>query len=336
MHILVTGGAGYIGSHTVLQLLNKNYRVIVIDNLYNSSQESLKRVEQLTGKKIIFYKIDLRDKNKLEEIFKQNKIDAVMHFAGLKAVAESVTKALEYYDNNLVGTVRLLNIMQKYDVKTIIFSSSACVYGDPDNVPIKETAPLRPTNPYGQTKLMIEQILKDLSATNNDWRITSLRYFNPIGAHKSGKIGEDPNGIPNNLLPYISQVAIGKLDKVHIFGNNYPTPDGTGVRDYIHVIDLANAHIAALKKPGEINEYRVFNVGTNSGTSVLEMISTFKKACGKDLPFIIENRRPGDVAECYADCLKINQELGWQANKTIEQACDDAWAWQSKNPSGYH
>lgn len=336
MHVLVTGGAGYIGSHTVLQLLQKKYQVTVIDNLCNSNQESLKRVEKLTGKKVTFCEIDLRDKDKLKDIFENNNIDAVIHFAGLKAVGESVVKALDYYDNNIIGTLFLLEAMRKFYVKTIIFSSSATVYGNPDAVPIKEDAPLRATNPYGQTKLMIEQILKDISATNTNWRITSLRYFNPIGAHESGEIGEDPNGIPNNLLPYISQVAVGKLNKVHVFGNDYPTPDSTCLRDYIHVVDLANAHITVLEKPGKPNEYQVYNVGTGKGSSVLEMLAAFEKACGKNIPFVIDDRRPGDIAECYADCSKIYQELGWKANKTIEDACKDAWNWQFKNPNGFN
>jgi UDP-glucose 4-epimerase len=335
MHILVTGGTGYIGSHTVLELLNQNYKVTVVDNLSNSSEVSLKRVEELTGKKASFDKIDLRDEDKLDSLFKRNEFDGVIHFAGLKSPDESAKKPLEYYHNNLGGTLGLLEIMQKYNVKTLIFSSSANVYGEPESVPVKESEPLKPTNPYGQTKMIIEQILKDMSNAKNGWLITSLRYFNPIGAHKSGEIGEDPNGIPNNLLPYISQVAMKKLDKVHVFGNDYPTIDGTGVRDYIHVVDLAKAHIAALQKPGKPNDYRVCNIGTGKGASVLEMVEAFKKASGREIPYIVDSRRPGDSAICYSDPSLANKELDWKAELTIEEACRDAWNWQSKNPKGY-
>jgi UDP-glucose 4-epimerase len=268
-------------------------------------------------------------------LFIDNDFSAVIHFAGLKAVGESVEKPLEYYDNNITGTLCLLEVMGKHNVKTIIFSSSACVYGDPDSVPIKETAALRPTNPYGQTKAMIEKILEDLAVTNTGWKITTLRYFNPMGANKSGLIGEDPNGIPNNLVPYISQVAVGKLDKLHLFGDDYNTPDGTCVRDFIHVVDLAKAHIAVLENGGEVNECRVFNVGTSRGTSVLEMIAAFKKASGKEIPYVVDGRRPGDIAECYADCSKIYKEIGWKAELNIEEACRDAWNWQSRNPLGF-
>ena len=334
-HVLITGGTGYIGSHTVLELLNQNYRVTVVDNLSNSSQESLNRVEKLTGDKAAFHNFDLRDQASLSRLFKNNKFDAVIHFAGLKAVGESMSEPLSYYHNNLVCTLELLKVMQANSVKTLIFSSSATVYGDPSKVPIEEVAPLSATNPYGQTKLMIEQILKDISGSKDNWRITSLRYFNPIGAHKSGLLGEDPNGIPNNLLPYISQVAVGKLDKVRVFGNDYPNPDGTGIRDYIHVIDLAKAHIAALINTSKPNIYRVYNIGTGKGVSVLQMIDAYKKASNCKIPYIIEPRRPGDIASCYADPSLANKELHWQTELTIEDACRDSWVWQSKNPYGY-
>jgi UDP-glucose 4-epimerase len=335
MRVLVTGGAGYIGSHTVLELLQNGYAVTVVDNLSNSSQESLKRVEKITKKNIVFHEFNLQDEQKLDNLCKSNRFDAVIHFAGLKAVGESVEKPLTYYDNNLVCTLVLLKTMQRYNVKNLVFSSSATVYGDPTTVPIKENFPLKATNPYGQTKLMIEQILKDLSLTNNDWRITSLRYFNPIGAHKSGQIGEDPNGIPNNLLPYVSQVASGKLKKVYVFGNNYPTPDGSGIRDYIHVVDLARAHIAAIKKSGKVNEYRAINIGTGKGVSVFEIINAFKKASKKDIPYVIDDTRPGDIAVCYADPTLAKKLLDWKAELSIEDACRDAWNWQTKNPNGY-
>ena len=335
MNILVTGGAGYIGSHTVLELLQLGHQLTVVDNLSNSSVESIHRIEKITNKNVDFYKIDLRNRTKLNTLFTANSFDAVIHFACLKAVGESVSQALLYYHNNLVSTLTLLDIMESNNVKSLVFSSSATVYGDPATVPIKESAPKRATNPYGQTKLMIEQILEDISLTNTGWNITSLRYFNPIGAHESGRIGEDPNGIPNNLLPYISQVAAGTLQELQVFGADYPTIDGTGVRDYIHVVDLAKAHIAALEHPGKINEYRYFNVGTGAGTSVLEMIAAFEKASGKKIPYSIAKRRPGDIASCYADVHKINKEIGWQAQKTIHDACKDTWNWQSNNPNGY-
>lgn len=335
MNILVTGGAGYIGSHTVLELLQLGHQLTVVDNLSNSSVESIHRIEKITNKNVDFYKIDLRNRTKLNTLFTANSFDAVIHFAGLKAVGESVSQALLYYHNNLVSTLTLLDIMESNNVKSLVFSSSATVYGDPATVPIKESAPKRATNPYGQTKLMIEQILEDISLTNTGWNITSLRYFNPIGAHESGRIGEDPNGIPNNLLPYISQVAAGTLQELQVFGADYPTIDGTGVRDYIHVVDLAKAHIAALEHPGKINEYRYFNVGTGAGTSVLEMIAAFEKASGKKIPYSIAKRRPGDIASCYADVHKINKEIGWKAQKTIHDACKDTWNWQSNNPNGY-
>lgn len=335
MNILVTGGAGYIGSHTTIELINNGHRVIVVDNLANSSPESIKRVEKITNSQIPFYEIDVRDKKALEEVFLNNQIDAVIHFAGLKAVGESVAKPLEYYENNIDSTLCLLKVMQKFSVKKLIFSSSATVYGTPLELPLLETSRVGVgiTNPYGQTKFMIEQILSDLAHANPSLEITALRYFNPIGAHESGLIGEDPNGIPNNLLPYISQVAIGKLEKVNVFGNDYDTPDGTGVRDYIHVVDLARGHVAALDhmKPG----FETYNLGTGVGVSVLELISAFSKACDKDIPYQIADRRAGDIASCYASSQKAEQELGWIAQKTIDDACADSWRWQSKNPNGY-
>jgi len=335
MHILVTGGAGYIGSHTIIQLLNNNHDVTVVDNLSNSSAESLKRVEKITNKKIQFHEIDLRDRIKLEEIFANNRFDSVIHFAGLKAVGESVAKALFYYHNNLSATLNLLEIMNTFGVKQLVFSSSATVYGDPEKVPIKENFPLSATNPYGQTKLMLEQILKDISKTRDGWKIISLRYFNPIGAHESGSIGEDPNELPNNLAPFISQVAIGKLNKLMIYGNDYNTIDGTGVRDYIHVTDLAAAHLAAIENGGKVNKYKAFNIGTGKGTSVLEMIHAFEKASGKKIKFKVTDRRDGDIATCYADVSLAQKELGWKAEKTVADACIDAWNWQTKNPNGF-
>ena len=335
MKILITGGAGYIGSHTIVELLNNDYEVVVIDNLSNSSSESLRRVEGITKKDIEFYKADVRDRDTLDTIFNDHKFDAVIHFAGLKAVGESVSKALYYYQNNLESTLCLLETMKKFDVKKLVFSSSATVYGTPETLPITESAPRSATNPYGQTKLMIEQILEDISATKEDWNITSLRYFNPIGAHESGMIGEDPNGIPNNLLPYVAQVAAGKLEKVNIFGNDYNTPDGTGVRDYIHVVDLAKAHIAALNHLDHPNIYKAYNIGTGIGVSVLEMIEAFKKASGKEIPYTVVARRSGDIASCYADSSLANQELGWSASLSLQDACDSSWKWQTQNPNGY-
>lgn len=335
MNILVTGGAGYIGSHTVLELLNLGHSITVVDNLSNSSKESLARVESLSNKHIDFNEFDLRETAKLRELFASKTFDAVIHFAGLKAVGESVTKALYYYQNNLESTLTLLDVMNEFNVHSLVFSSSATVYGDPESVPIKEDAPTSATNPYGQTKLMIEQILKDITLTKEDWHIISLRYFNPIGAHESGEIGEDPNGIPNNLVPYISQVASGKLKQLSVYGNDYDTIDGTGVRDYIHVVDLAKAHIAALNHVDDSDNYRAYNIGTGKGISVLQMIDAFKKTSKKDIPYQIVGRRPGDIATCYADVSLANKELGWNAEKTIEDACKDSWRWQSKNPNGY-
>ena len=333
--ILVTGGAGYIGSHTLIELINNNFDVVVVDNLVNSSRESLRRIEQITGHEIPFIEADTRDQSVLDDIFTTYSIDSVIHFAGLKAVGESVAKPLEYYDNNLVSTMALLEAMRKHSVKQLVFSSSATVYGSPSELPLRETSTVGVglTNPYGKTKYMIEQIIQDYCAADPAFEATILRYFNPIGAHQSGQIGEDPNGIPNNLLPYVAQVAVGKLQSVGVFGDDYDTPDGTGVRDYIHVVDLARGHVAALQhmKAGA----NVYNLGTGSGTSVLEIIKAFSKACGRDLPYEIKPRRAGDIAACYADCSKAERELGWRAELSIEQACADSWRWQSQNPNGF-
>ena len=333
--ILVTGGAGYIGSHTLIELINNNFKVVAIDDLANSSRESLRRVEQITGHEIPFIEADVRDQSALSDIFTTYDIDSVIHFAGLKAVGESVAKPLEYYDNNLVSTMTLLEAMREHNVKQLVFSSSATVYGSPSELPLRETSTVGVglTNPYGKTKYMIEQIIQDYCAADPTFEATILRYFNPIGAHQSGQIGEDPNGIPNNLLPYVAQVAVGKLQSVGVFGNDYDTPDGTGVRDYIHVVDLARGHVAALQhmKAGA----NVYNLGTGSGTSVLEIIKAFSKACGRDLPYEIKPRRAGDIAACYADCSKAERELGWRAELSIEQACADSWRWQSQNPNGF-
>ena len=332
---LVTGGAGYIGSHTLIELINNNFEVVVIDNLANSSRESLRRVEQITGHEIPFIEAGVRDQSVLDDIFTTYSIDSVIHFAGLKAVGESVAKPLEYYDNNLVSTLALLEAMREHNVKQLVFSSSATVYGSPSELPLRETSTVGVglTNPYGKTKYMIEQIIQDYCAADPTFEATILRYFNPIGAHQSGQIGEDPNGIPNNLLPYVAQVAVGKLQSVGVFGNDYDTPDGTGVRDYIHVVDLARGHVAALQhmKAGA----NVYNLGTGSGTSVLEIIKAFSKACGRDLSYEIKPRRAGDIAACYADCSKAERELGWRAELSIEQACADSWRWQSQNPNGF-
>jgi UDP-glucose 4-epimerase len=335
MAILVTGGAGYIGSHTCVELLKAGYEVIVIDNLVNSKEESITRIREITGKPLTFYKADLLDKQAINEIFKSKSIEAVMHFAGFKAVGESVALPLRYYHNNIAGTLTLLEIMQIHGVKKIVFSSSATVYGNPHTVPITEDFPLSTTNPYGQTKLIIEQILSDLYYSEPDWNIAILRYFNPIGAHPSGKIGEDPNGIPNNLVPYITQVAIGKLRVLNIFGSDYETPDGTGVRDYIHVVDLAAGHIKALQKLNENPGNVVYNLGTGKGYSVLEIINTFSKVTGKEIPYRFVERRPGDVAVSYADPSKANNELSWSAKYGLEEMCTDAWRWQRNNPEGY-
>lgn len=335
MTILVTGGAGYIGSHTCLELLNEDFEVVVVDNLSNSSAESLRRVQKITGKTLAFHKIDLLDKAAMEELFLQYRFDAVIHFAGLKAVGESVTIPLRYYHNNITGTIILCELMAKYNVKNIVFSSSATVYGDPHAVPITEDFPISATNPYGKTKLFIEEILKDLYQSDNKWNITLLRYFNPIGAHESGEIGEDPKGIPNNLLPFISQVAVGKLEELLVFGNDYPTSDGTGVRDYIHVVDLALGHIRALEKLIGQTGVHIYNLGTGQGYSVLDMITAFEKASGRKINYRIVDRRAGDIAECYADPSKAEKELGWKATRGINEMCSDSWRWQSQNPDGF-
>ncbi|MCF8110935.1 MAG: UDP-glucose 4-epimerase GalE [Desulfobacteraceae bacterium] len=335
MNILLTGGAGYIGSHTCVSLIESGHRAVVADNLSNSSAEAVKRVERITGQKVRFYKTDLRDTPAVEEIFKSESIGCVIHFAGLKSVAESVEKPLAYYENNLDATFSLCEAMRKFSVKNLVFSSSATVYGNPQNVPIKEDAPVAPFNPYGRTKLMIEQVLEDLHASDPSWNIVLLRYFNPVGAHPSGLIGEDPADIPNNLMPYISRVAIGRLDEVRVFGNDYPTPDATGVRDYIHVMDLAQGHVRALEKLSEKCGLFTCNLGTGRGYSVLEMISAFEKACGKKIPYRITERRPGDIAECWADPSLAQKELGWRAKYGIEDMCAHAWRWQSMNPEGY-
>ena len=336
MRILVTGGAGYIGSHTCLELLNQGHEVVVADNLCNSCEEALNRVKELTGKDLTFYKVDLLDKEGLDQMFDQEKIDAVIHFAGLKAVGESVAKPLEYYHNNITGTLNLCDSMRTHGVKKIIFSSSATVYGDPAFVPITEDCPKgKITNPYGQTKSMLEQVLTDLHVADPEWNVILLRYFNPVGAHESGRIGEDPTGIPNNLTPYITQVAVGKLKEVNVFGNDYDTPDGTGVRDYIHVMDLADGHVKALKKFADKPDVYIYNLGTGRGYSVLEMIHSFSKAVGHEIPYVIKPRRPGDIATCYADATKAKEELGWVAKRGVDEMCRDAWRWQSQNPNGY-
>ncbi len=336
MAILVTGGAGYIGSHTCIELINAGYDVVVLDNLCNSSEKSLERVAQITGKKVPFYKVDILDREGMNEIFEKESIDSVIHFAGLKAVGESVSKPLEYYHNNITGTLLLCDVMRLHNVKNIIFSSSATVYGDPAFIPITEDCPKgKITNPYGQTKSMLEQILTDLHVADPEWNVVLLRYFNPIGAHESGLIGEDPKGIPNNLLPYIAQVAVGKLSCLGVFGDDYDTPDGTGVRDYIHVVDLAKGHVKALKKIEDKSGVSIYNLGTGNGYSVLQVVKAFEKACGKTIPYVIKPRRPGDIATCYADASKAKAELGWEAEYGIERMCADSWRWQSNNPNGY-
>ncbi|MFS0614262.1 UDP-glucose 4-epimerase GalE [Lederbergia ruris] len=335
MAILVTGGAGYIGSHTCFELLQAGYQVIVIDNYSNSRPKSLQRVMELTGQRIQIYSIDLLDETGLETVFYENHIEAVIHFAGLKAVGESVAFPLSYYQTNIIGTISLCEMMKKYHVKNLVFSSSATVYGKPEQVPIKEDASLSAMNPYGRTKLMIEQILKDLYQSDASWSIALLRYFNPIGAHPSGKIGENPKGIPNNLMPYITQVAIGIRDELLIFGNDYPTHDGTGIRDYIHVVDLARGHVKALEKVLNTTGIEAYNLGTGEGYSVLELIAAFEAASGKRIPYKIVNRRPGDVAVSLADVSKAKRELNWIATKGIQEMCVDAWNWQTKNPKGY-
>ncbi|MCU7554894.1 UDP-glucose 4-epimerase GalE [Alteromonas sp. ASW11-19] len=334
--ILVTGGAGYIGSHTVLQLLEQDFAVVVLDNLSNSSAESLRRVEALTDKAVTFVQGDIRDTAVLDDIFSEHDVHSVIHFAGLKAVGESVQKPLEYYENNVYGTLTLCKVMRKHNVKNLVFSSSATVYGDPAALPLRESmATGHPTNPYGMSKLMVEHVLTDLYQSDNDWNIVLLRYFNPVGAHPSGQIGEDPNGIPNNLMPYISQVATGKLEQLSVFGDDYDTPDGTGVRDYIHVEDLANGHLKALDRLALNMGLDIYNLGTGQGYSVLEMVKAFEAASGRNIPYAIAPRRSGDVASCYADPTKAATELNWHAEKTLEEMCSSTWHWQSNNPTGY-
>lgn len=336
MSILVTGGAGYIGSHTCLELLKAGYEVVVADNLCNSSEEAVRRVEKIAGKPVKFYQADILDREALNKIFDTEEIDSVIHFAGLKAVGESVAKPLEYYHNNITGTLILCDVMRNHGVKNIVFSSSATVYGEPAFVPITEDCPKgQITNPYGQTKSMLEQILTDFHVADPEWNVVLLRYFNPIGAHESGLIGEDPKGIPNNLVPYIAQVAVGKLQCLGVFGNDYPTHDGTGVRDYIHVVDLAVGHVKALKKIEEKAGVCIYNLGTGKGYSVLDVVKAYEKACGREIKYEIKPRRPGDIATCYADASKAREELGWEAERGIEEMCADSWRWQSANPDGY-
>lgn len=336
MSILVTGGAGFIGSHTCVELLEAGYEVVVVDNLYNASRKSMDRIEQITGKKPTFYEADILDREALNKIFEKELIESVIHFAGLKAVGESVAKPIEYYYNNIAGTLVLCDVMRKHNVKNIVFSSSATVYGDPAFIPITEECPKgKITNPYGQTKGMLEQVLEDIHVSDPEWNVILLRYFNPIGAHKSGLIGEDPKGIPNNLVPYVAQVAIGKLECLGVFGDDYDTPDGTGVRDYIHVVDLAKGHVAAIKKLEEKKGVLIYNLGTGKGYSVLDVVHAFEKACGKKIPYAVKPRRPGDIATCYADPAKAKAELGWEAENGIEEMCADSWRWQSMNPNGY-
>ena len=336
MAILVTGGAGYIGSHTCVELLNRGYEVVVLDNLYNSSEKALDRVKEITGKSVKFYQGDILNREDLEEVFEKEEIENVIHFAGLKAVGESVAKPWEYYHNNITGTLLLCDVMRQHDCFNLIFSSSATVYGDPAEIPITEKCPKgQITNPYGQTKGMLEQILTDLHVGDERWNVMLLRYFNPIGAHPSGLIGEDPKGIPNNLVPYIAQVAVGKLKCLGVFGDDYPTPDGTGVRDYIHVVDLAIGHVKAIEKMKTQKGVNIYNLGTGIGYSVLDVLHAYEKACGKELPYEIKPRRAGDIATCYCDATKAKEELGWVAERGIEEMCADSWKWQSNNPDGY-
>ena len=338
--VLVTGGAGFIGSHTVVELLERGYQVVIVDDLSNASAKVEDRIKTIVGPEaaanLTLYVADVNDREALTRIFDAHRIDRVIHFAGYKAVGESVTKPIEYYSNNIGNTLTLVDVMREHDCKSIIFSSSATVYGDPDSLPLTEESPKKPaTNPYGWTKWMIEQMLTDLNTADPEWNVVLLRYFNPIGAHKSGLIGEDPNGIPNNLVPYIAKVAVGKLEKVHVFGNDYPTPDGTGVRDYIHVVDLARGHVAAIKKLEQKPGLFICNLGTGHGYSVLDVINAFSKACGKEIPYVIDPRRPGDIAECWCDPSKAKRELGWEAQYGIEEMCAHSWNWQSHNPDGY-
>jgi len=335
MSILITGGAGYIGSHTCVELLNAGYEIIIADNFSNSKPEVLNRIKELTNMEFRFYRVDLLDSDALEQVFIENKIEAVIHFAGLKAVGESVQLPLKYYHNNITGTLVLCELMQKYGVRSIVFSSSATVYGMNNISPLTEDLPLSTTNPYGSTKLMIEEILKDVYASDNKWSIALLRYFNPIGAHESGRIGEDPNGIPNNLMPYITQVSVGKREKLSVFGSDYDTQDGTGVRDYIHVVDLAKGHLKALEKILETEGVNVYNLGTGIGYSVLDVVKSFEKATGKEIPYVLTDRRPGDIATCYADPAKALNELNWKAEKNLIDMCRDSWNWQENNKNGY-
>ena len=336
MAILVTGGAGYIGSHTVVELQNAGYDVVVLDNLSNASEKALDRVSKITGKPVKFYKADILDRDALNDIFDKETIESCIHFAGLKAVGESVVKPWEYYENNIAGTLTLVDVMRKNNVKNIIFSSSATVYGDPAQIPITEECPKgQCTNPYGWTKSMLEQVLTDIQKADPEWNVMLLRYFNPIGAHKSGTIGENPNGIPNNLMPYITQVAVGKLKELGVFGNDYDTPDGTGVRDYIHVVDLAKGHVKALKKIEENPGLAIYNLGTGKGYSVLDIVKNFEAATGVKIPYVIKPRRAGDSATCYCDASKAEKELGWKAENGIREMCEDSWRWQSNNPQGY-
>ena len=335
MNILVTGGAGYIGSHTAVELINAGYEVVIVDNLCNSSSIVLDRIEEITGKSVKFYEIDTRDSEKLRVVFEENKIDAVIHFAALKAVGESVEKPLDYYDNNLINTLTVLKLMREFGLDKFVFSSSATVYGSPKTCPIKEDFPLSTTNPYGTTKLMIEDMLRDICKANKDFNVAILRYFNPIGAHESGLIGEEPNGIPNNLMPYITKVAVGQLKQLSVFGDDYDTHDGTGVRDYIHVVDLANGHVKALEKLNQKPGLVTYNLGTGTGYSVLDLVKAFEKASKVEIPYKIVERRPGDIAMCYADPTKAKEELGWVAKYDVNKMCKDSWNWQSKNPNGY-
>ena len=336
MAILVTGGAGYIGSHTVVELQNAGYDVVVVDNLANSSEKALDRVSKITGKPVKFYKADILDREAMNKVFDSEKIDSCIHFAGLKAVGESVAKPWEYYENNIAGTLTLVDVMRKHNVKNIIFSSSATVYGDPAMIPITEECPKgQCTNPYGWTKSMLEQILTDIQKADPEWNVVLRRYFNPIGAHKSGTIGENPNGIPNNLMPYITQVAVGKLKELGVFGNDYDTPDGTGARDYLHVVDLAKGHVQALRKLEDKYGLSIYNLGTGKGYSVLDIVKNFEAATGVKIPYVIKPRRPGDIATCYSDATKAEKELGWKAENGIREMCADSWKWQSQNPNGY-
>ena len=336
MKILVTGGAGYIGSHTTIDLLENGYEVVILDNLSNSSPKCIDRINEITGKNVKFYEADIRDAGALNKIFDSEKIDACIHFAGLKAVGESVEKPWEYYENNISGTLVLIDVMRKHGVKNIIFSSSATVYGDPAMIPITEECPKgQCTNPYGWTKSMLEQILSDIQKADPEWNVILLRYFNPIGAHKSGKIGENPNGIPNNLMPYVTQVAVGKLKELGVFGNDYDTPDGTGVRDYIHVLDLASGHVAAVKKLKENCGLKIYNLGTGKGYSVLDIVKNFEEANGVKIPYSIKPRRAGDIATCYSSAQLAKEELGWEAKYGIREMCEDSWRWQKNNPNGF-